>query len=194
MSDYDTTQRRIVNGKKLQYVTGGSRVKTGISGDRQLTRVGHITDAEKHAAASPYILISDSPLAIKKQYDEGIRKATPGYKYRYELEFDNQGRYIDIYGMKWSADCEVMPGDIIKIIDHENDITIGCLAMVKRVRSETNGTVAAIMQTGMAENSKFVFTRGEYEVIKRSVFFPISEDDYLSRDLKRNDIVKEDLE
>lgn len=195
MSDYDITQRRIVGNKKIQYTTGGSRVKPSINGDSQVTRVGHLHNHEVHSAASPYILVSEDARILRKQADAGLRPQPPaGFKFRCDVEFDKDGNFLDQYHNKWSPDCEVMPGDVVLITDHEDTKVINERGWVKRVRSEAAGRIAVIMMTGGHEQSKHVVERGQYKVIKRSIFAPISEDDYLARDLTRKDIVKEDLE
>jgi hypothetical protein len=189
MSDYDKTERRI-NNNKMQYSSGGSRVKTSISGEG-VSRVGTIRNHEVYSAASEHILISKDPRLLARQYADGTKTLPSGTTL--PTEFDEQGRYLDQWGNKWSPDAEVMPGDTIRILSHAEVEIQGYTAWVKRVRSEMTGTVAAIMMDGLFENSKYVFERGQYEVIARKIFGPIGEGDYLSQDLQRKNIVREDL-
>ena len=192
MSDYDQTKRRIIGGKKIQYSSGGSRKQKSIKNDDMVTKVGVVTDAEIHAASSPFIAITNNPNVQKKLIEEGIYKLPPGTKFI--DEYDENGRWQDNHGRWWSWDSEVMPGDVIEILDHEDFTVVGYRAMVKNVRSETAGRVSALMRDGVNENAKYVFERGQYKVVDRKIFKPISDDDYITKDMLRKDIVSEDLD
>lgn len=190
--DYDNTERRVVDGKKIQYSAGGSRKWKSIKNQDKVSSVGVITDAERHSAASPYIPISEHSSYLEKMVANGTKVLPPGTKLM--GDFDEQGRYLDQWGRKWSRDSYVMPGDIIEILDHEDSTVIGERAMVRNVRNLTMHTVSANMKSGTNEGSKYVFEKHQYKVIRRMIFEPIGEDDYLSRDLTRKDIVRQDLE
>lgn len=99
-----------------------------------------------------------------------------------------------IGGRWWTKDSEVIPGDIIQIVDdYKDDWFASERAIVKNVRGVATGRISAVLTTGpQTENSKIVLERGEYTVIKRSIFEPISRDDYISRSLTRTDIIRED--
>jgi len=193
MSDYEITKRRVIkSGTQIQYSAGGSRVQHSKKNDDMVSKVGKITDAEVHATASPYIPIVKSPIIMKRQIEDGTRKVPEGMKF--VDEFDEQGRWQDNWGRWWTKDSEVIPGDIIQIVDdYKDDWFASERAIVKNVRGVATGRISAVLTTGpQTENSKIVLERGEYTVIKRSIFEPISRNDYISRSLTRTDIIRED--
>lgn len=190
--DYDKTERRIIDGKKIQYSAGGSRKWKSIKNQDKVSSVGVITDAEKHSASSPYIPVMNHPGYLEKMLADGTKKLPAGTKFT--SEFDEEGRFVDSMGRKWSRDSYVMPGDVIDILDHEDATVIGCRAMVRNVRNQTMHTVSAVIKTGPQEGAKYVFEKHQYKVSRRMIFEPIGENDYLAKDMNRKDIVRQDLE
>ena len=193
MSDYEITKRRVIkSGKQIQYSAGGSRVQYSKKNDDMVSKVGKVTEAEVHATASSFIPPVKSPLIMKRQIEQGVRKVPEGMKF--VDEFDEQGRWQDNWGRWWTRDSEVIPGDIIQIADnYKDDWFAGERAIVKNVRGVATGRISAVITSGQqTENTKIILERGEYTVIKRSIFEPISRNDYISRDLTRTDIIRED--
>lgn len=190
MSDYDLTERRIIDGKKIQYSSGGSRKQRSIRNENMVSKVGVVTDAERHAAASPFIPVSNHPNYMRYMLENGLKQLPPGTKFC--DEFDENGMWTDAWGRKWSWDSAVMPGDTIEITNHEDDVIVGHRAIVKNVRQREAGVVSATMLAGN-EGCKYVLNADQYVVVYRRVFEPIAQDDYLAKDLTRKDIVREDL-
>lgn len=182
MSDYEKTQRRVIdNGTKIQYVAGGSRVRKEIS-HTQVSKVGEMNPSEVYYDKPPIV----TPETIKAAIDEGKYKLPPGCKFMHDDEettFYSEDR-------KYSRTDPVLPGDKIEITnpDHED---FGNRAVVKRVSN--NFDVVAFLLNGPRQDIKINLSKDDYAI---AVHYPggkyhLSPDDYLYTNI-RDDLVQED--
>jgi len=191
MSDYNETQRRIIGGKKIQYAAGGSRKHKSFRNTDKVSRVGHVNPSDVYAASNQAFLPIQSNKVLGELIASGKKTLPEGTKFI--SEFDEKGRWMGPDGKWYTQDSYVVPGDIIEIVNYPEEPWLeGYRAMVKRVRSETRGTVSGIIQDGPNANIKYVFEKEHYKVVRRTALKPIPDNDYLTYDVNRKDIVKED--
>lgn len=180
MSDYNTTQRKVVNGK-LQYVTGGSRVHS-VSGEAPLSKVGAITAVEANLDVVP---------AFKNQKSwDRLREAGKLPEIPEGLKMYGDGDTETHYqrgGYWYPKTARVHQGDKIKI---KSGDYAGCLALVKRVKNFTSYDVSAIIIKGSDKtkgaqvNVKVQLSGTEYDVVARRD--EIQADDYLFTAVRTN--------
>lgn len=188
--DYTTARRRNEDGR-LVYGYGESRVTSSMTRVGQVSPVGKLHNTEVFGAQNPKFPLGQDNRLFKKLIDEGVYKLPEGVHFNYE--WDENGRWQAEDGKWYTENSEVVPGDLIEIIDHPDDLAMGFTATVKRVIFESSATISAIITDSQGpQGVKYRLTRGQYRVISRPMFKSIPDNDYLSHGTDRKDIIDED--
>lgn len=187
MSDYEKTQRKVVDGV-VQYATGGSRVRGVNVGTTGISKVGKVKPEEVFGK----VPVVDSTETQEALYDHNeLREQGLEFKGRVvkgDKYFDN-GQWQPLSNL--TDITKPAPGDTILITDSRHNC-YGLKAIIKKVRNYASGKCSAVIISDSKWTSqKMVFEGDQYVVSKNAG--QVDKDDYLMTNITRSKkIVSED--
>ena len=183
-------ERRNVNGK-LQYKSGANRVQGDLNNDALVSKVGYVNPQDVYAAQNEKIMPFKSNKILGDLIRRGIKKLPPGVKFI--DEYGEDGTWLAPDGKRYSYDAKVIPTDIVRITNFEEEKLLGYTAMVYRIRNMKRGIISAHVQGHSSDvGRKIVLEDGQYKVVKRPAFNGlIPEGDMLSWNIQKG-VIEED--
>ena len=183
-------ERQNVNGK-LQYKSGANRVQGDLNNDALVSKVGYVNPQDVYAAQNEKIMPFKSNKILGDLIKRGTKKLPPGTKFI--DEYGEDGTWLAPDGKRYSYDAKVIPTDIVRITNFQEEKLLGYTAMVYRVRNMKRGIISARMQGHPSMiGVKIVLEEGDYVVVKRPSFNGLlPENDILSWHLQKG-VIEED--
>jgi hypothetical protein len=176
---------------KLKYKSGSYRVQSDHNNDALVSRVGYVNPQEVYAAENEKILPIQSNKVLGDLIRRGVKKLPTGTKFI--DEYDENGKWLAPDGKRYSYDAKIIPTDIIRITNFQEEKLNGWSAQVYRVRNERRGLISARVQGHPVDmGRKIILEDGQYKLIKRPAFDGlIPEDDMLSWHIQKG-VIEED--